>query len=75
MFANTAQTSGGGSGIELPDEDYWLLDDAQLVLSVFSHDGRTGGFSQNMNPQLLRQCMDVRDLVWDRAVPYAQYVA
>lgn len=61
--------------IELPDEDFWLLDDDQLVLSVFSDDGRTGGFAREMNPRLLRQCLTVRDQAWDRAIPYAQYVA
>ena len=33
-------------GIKLPEEDYWLLDDDTLILSVFSADGRTGGFAR-----------------------------
>jgi hypothetical protein len=61
--------------IDFPDEDYWLLDDDTLVLSVFSEDGRTGGFARDTNPRLLRQCLTVRDQAWDRAIPYAQYVA
>ena len=61
--------------IELPDEDYWLLDDDTLILSVFSADGRTGGFAREPEPDLLRQCLAVRDELWDRAVPYARYVA
>ncbi len=61
--------------IELPDEDFWLLDDDTLVLSVFSADGRTGGFAREPDPDLLKQCLTVRDQVWDRAIPYAQYVA
>lgn len=61
--------------IEFPDEDYWLLDDAKLVLSVFSDDGRTGGFALGTGPQLLARCLAVRDQVWDRAIPYARYVA
>jgi hypothetical protein len=60
---------------ELPDEDYWLLDDDQLILSVFSPDGRTGGFAKETDAELLRQCLAVRDRVWDLAVPYARYVA
>ena len=59
--------------IELPDEDYWLLDDDTLILSVFSADGRTGGFALEVIPELLKQCVTVRDQVWDRAIPYAQY--
>ena len=60
--------------IELPAEDYWLLDDGQLILSVFSPDGRTGGFAREPNPELLRQCLVARDQVWDRAIPHAKYV-
>jgi hypothetical protein len=61
--------------IELPDEDFWLLDDDALILSVFSADGRTGGFARDPAPELRRQCLAVRDRVWERAIPYAQYVA
>lgn len=61
--------------IELPDEDFWLLDDDKLILSVFSPDGRTGGFAGPSFPDLLRRCIVVRDQVWERAIPYAQYVA
>jgi hypothetical protein len=61
--------------IELPEEDFWLLDDDLLVLSVFSSDGRTGGFARSSSPELLRQCVNVRDQVWKRAIPYAEYTA
>lgn len=61
--------------IELPDEDFWLLDDDTLILSVFSADGRTGGFARESGPEPLGQCVAVRDQVWERAIPYAQYVA
>ncbi len=61
--------------VGFPEDDYWLLDDDKLVLSVFSEDGRTGGFAVGAGPQLLAQCLAVRDQVWDRAIPYAQYLA
>jgi hypothetical protein len=61
--------------IELPAEDFWLLDDDALILSVFSADGRTGSFARATDPALLRQCLAVRDQTWERAVPFAQYVA
>jgi hypothetical protein len=61
--------------IALPDEDFWLFDDDTLILSVFSADGRTGGFARETAPELLKQCVAVRDQVWERAIPYAQYVA
>jgi hypothetical protein len=59
--------------ISLPDEDYWLLDDDQLILSVFSDDGRTGSFATETSPDLIRQCAAVRDQVWDRAIPWSRY--
>ena len=63
------------SDIELPAEDFWLLDDDVLILSVFSSDGRTGGFARSSSPELLRQCISVRDQAWQRAIPYAEYAA
>jgi hypothetical protein len=62
-------------GIDLPAEDYWLLDDDMLILSVFSAAGRTGWFAWPSDPGSLGQCVTVRDQVLERAVPYAQYVA
>jgi hypothetical protein len=61
--------------IRLPGEDYWLLDDDRLILSLFSPDGRTGGFARETDAAVLHQCLVVRDQVWDRAIPYAQYLA
>ncbi|HKS99455.1 MAG TPA: hypothetical protein VJT31_07990 [Rugosimonospora sp.] len=57
-----------------PAEDYWLLDDDTLVLSVFSDDGRQGGFARETDPQLVAQCRDTRDQLWPRAIPYDEYV-
>jgi|SRR5579859_5486973 len=61
-------------GIDFPPEDFWLMDDDTLVLSVFSEDGRTGGFARERDPHLTAQCRTVRDQVWALAVPFAQYV-
>jgi hypothetical protein len=63
------------TGIDLPAEDYWLLDDDTLILSVFSVDGRTGGFAWPDSPELLPQCVAVRDQVLKLAIPFAQYVS
>ena len=58
----------------LPSQDFWLFDEETLVLSVFSADGRTGGFARAPDPALTRQCRTVRDEVWSRAIPFAEYV-
>ncbi len=63
------------TGIEFPEDDFWLLDGDTLILSVFSPDGRTGGFAWPSSPGLLAQCVAVRDQVLSLAVPYTQYVA
>nr|WP_147267898.1 DUF6879 family protein [Spongiactinospora rosea] len=61
--------------ISLPDEDYWLIDDDTLVLSLFEPDGSSGGLVLVRDEALINQCVQVRDLTWPRAVPYVQYVA
>jgi hypothetical protein len=61
-------------GIDFPPEDYWLFDDDRLVLSVFSEDGRTGWFARETDPGLTAHCRLVRDQVWSRAIPFAEYV-
>jgi hypothetical protein len=60
--------------LDLPSEDYWLLDDNVLVLSVFSGGGRTGGFARETDSRLVAHCRLVRDQIWPRAIPYAEYV-
>jgi hypothetical protein len=59
--------------IDLPQEDYWLFDDDTLVLSIFSEDGRTGGFAREPDRDSTAHCRAVRDQVWSRAVPFAEY--
>jgi len=61
--------------IAFPAEDSWLFDNNRLVLSLFKPDGGSGGFAQEFDPGLLAQYREVRDQVWPRAIPYAEYVA
>jgi hypothetical protein len=62
-------------GIDFPPEDYWLFDGDGLVLSLFKPDGRSGGFAVEDDPALIARCRAVRDAVWSRAIPYAEYVS
>jgi hypothetical protein len=59
--------------IQFPEEDYWVLDDDTVVLSLFMPDGASGGFALVDDAVLFAQCLTVRDQVWSRAIPYAQY--
>ncbi|GAA0961299.1 DUF6879 family protein [Virgisporangium aurantiacum] len=61
--------------IPFPKEDFWLFDDERIILSVFSDDGRQGGFASADDPGLLAQCQTVRNEVWARATPYSEYLA
>jgi len=61
--------------IDLPAEDCWLLDDEVLVLSVFSEDGRSGGFARERRPDMLALYRRVRDQVWSHAIPFAAYTS
>jgi len=62
-------------GMVLPTEDCWLFDDDNLVLSVFSEDGRTGAFAQPDDAGLAAEYRTIRDALWPRSVPYERYVA
>jgi hypothetical protein len=62
------------TGLEFPQEDFWLFDDNELLWSLFQPDGGAGGFAVEDDPKAVAQCLDVRDQVWPRAIPYAQYV-
>jgi len=63
------------SGVEFPVEDCWLFDDNRLILSVFSEDGRTGGFARVVDSDLVAEYRLIRDQVWPLAIPYAQYIS
>lgn len=60
--------------IDFPAEDYWLFDDETLVWSVFSDDGRTGGFASEFSAGRIAHCRAVRDEVWSRAIPFSEYI-
>lgn len=61
-------------GISFPEEDCWLFDDDRLVLSLFKPEGGSGGFAREADPDLITEYRAVRDQVWSRAIPYAEYV-
>ena len=65
--------SDKAAGIDLPKEDCWLFDDDNLVFVIFAGDGRSYGFCQPEDPELTARYARVRDQVWERAIPYAEY--
>jgi len=67
--------SDKAADIDLPKEDCWLFDDTNLALVVFTEDGRSYGLYLPADPELTAQYARVRDQVWERAIPYAEYVS
>jgi hypothetical protein len=61
--------------VSWPAEDCWLLDDDQLILSLFKPDGRSAGFAIEDAPDLVVQYRAVRDIGWPRGMPSAEYVS
>jgi hypothetical protein len=60
--------------IHFPQDDFWLFDDDTLVLSVFSADGRRGGFAREPDAAITAQCRAIREQVWSRAIPFVEYL-
>jgi hypothetical protein len=61
------------AGIDLPAEDCWLFDDSKLVYVLFPDEGRRVGLYPVDDPKITARYVRVRDQVWERAIPYAEY--
>lgn len=58
---------------ELPTDDYWMFDDRTVAFTLFDPSGAASGAAVSTDPALVRRCALVRDSLWSRAVPYADY--
>lgn len=61
-------------GIILPEEDCWLFDETTLLLITYHEDGRMDGFYLSADRELAAQYARACSQVWERAIPYSQYV-
>jgi hypothetical protein len=61
-------------GIALPEEDCWLFDDTTLVLITYNEDDRMDGFYLSDDQELASHYSRAFDQVWERAIPYSQYI-
>ncbi|MDN3029395.1 DUF6879 family protein [Streptomyces sp. S.PB5] len=53
--------------------DWWLLDDRLLAVGHFDGDGRVLGSELVEMPDVVAECVRVRDLLWDLAIPHREY--
>jgi len=58
---------------ELTADDWWSLDEDTIAFTAFEPDGNLGGLAVTTDPVIVRYCLAVRDTVWDRAIPHADY--
>ena len=58
---------------ELPDDDFWMLDDDRVMFTVFEPTGRFAGGAMTTDPVLAARYGAIRDTLWAAAVPHAEY--
>ncbi|MGV9615939.1 DUF6879 family protein [Nocardia xishanensis] len=57
---------------DLTADDWWLLDD-RAAFTLFEPDGRWAGLAVTGDWQIVDRCRAVWNIVWQRAVPHAEY--
>ncbi|WP_327143023.1 DUF6879 family protein [Nocardia sp. NBC_01327] len=58
----------------LTTDDWWLMDDETVAFTVFESTGRFVGGAVTTDPRIAAYIREVRDRVWEHAVPLADYV-
>ncbi|MGD3112698.1 DUF6879 family protein [Streptomyces sp. YGL11-2] len=62
-------------GLVFPAEgnDWWLFDDKLLAVGHFDDTGCVLGSEVIESPAVVAECIRVRDLLWDMAIPHNEY--
>lgn len=55
-------------------DDWWLWDDDILGFTVFEPSGRFAGAAVTTDTVLVERCRTVRDRLWPKAIPHAEYI-
>ncbi|MCX4825125.1 hypothetical protein OG883_35745 [Streptomyces sp. NBC_01142] len=61
------------SGLMLPGNDLWIFDERLIRFGLFSGVGAFVGHELEDSPDVVKQCVDAFEAVWDRAVPHEDY--
>jgi len=61
------------SGIALPGNDFWLLDESRAMFNHFSGDGKPLGQEITDDPATIELCRAAFETVWKLATPHDKY--
>lgn len=63
------------SGLAFPvaGNDWWLFDNRTLAVGYFDENGRVLGSELITAPEVVAECIRVRDLLWNAALPHHEY--
>lgn len=59
---------------EVPPDDWWLFDDAQVAYNLVNETGNPAGLATTTDPRLAEYYIDMKERLWRLAIPYAEYV-
>jgi hypothetical protein len=63
------------TAIPLPGNDFWLFDETALIVNHFDGQGdwASPGMELDDDPDAVKLCASAFELVWERAVPHADF--
>ncbi|AHH22124.1 hypothetical protein NONO_c73680 [Nocardia nova SH22a] len=63
-----------GAPSDLPEDDWWLFDDALAAFTVFNPDGSVQpGWAATSDPAITAHLALTRDMLWSKAIPHTEY--
>ncbi|MEU4692674.1 DUF6879 family protein [Actinoplanes sp. NPDC023714] len=61
-------------GLPIAADDFWLFDDRRVVFTLFAPDGSFTAGAETEDPAIVEHCVRVRDALWPKGVPHADYL-
>jgi hypothetical protein len=62
-----------GLAFPVDGNDWWLFDDETLTVGHFDENGRILGSELLKDPEVVAECVRIRDVLWAAAVPHREY--
>ncbi|MEV6561812.1 DUF6879 family protein [Nocardia sp. NPDC051756] len=59
---------------EVPPDDWWLFDDAKVAYNLANESDGPAGLATTTDPRIVRYCADVKERLWQLAIPYTEYL-